>query len=182
MSGVEIGPIAPGLRRLYSPIVLGASQASVSFGPTIPQNFSALMLVALVRGDMNNTNVGINVQFNGDTGSNYIFENFYVAGAATGEAGSIAQNFIFVGAATGATAPANAFTVLEAKIPFYTSTVAHKGLVASSGQRVDTTTSGIYTHRPAGFWLSTAPITSMTIFPGSGNLVAGSSFVLYGLA
>jgi hypothetical protein len=38
-----------------------------------------------------------------------------------------------------------------------------------------------YTGTAGGLWASTAAVTSVTLIPNTGNLVAGSSLAIYGL-
>lgn len=156
-------------------VVTTGSQATVSF-PSIPGTYESLNLVLVCRGTAASNEVNLRMQFNGDTGTNYNWVGKNRFGDVTGTASA----FIRCGSMPGSTAVANTPAAGEIYIPGYARTLFNKASTFAEGQS-GSATADTYFNFDFGTWLSTAAITSILLFPASGNFVDGSSFALYGM-
>jgi hypothetical protein len=173
----------PNTYSLISSNTLSASAASVTFS-AIPNSFTDLtvrMNTKYLSGTSNST-IGY-FKINSTSGSLYSITNigalngnFTVTSSRTTNANEI-QSFPNIGSAT---ANANVFSQWEIYIPSYTAS-QNKPTFGISFTEQNNLTGFDLTQPHAGLWRSTAAITSLTFFPGSGDFVAGSSFQLYGI-
>ena len=157
---------------------LSAARASVTFS-SIPSGYSDLVVVTNARGDTASASTPVNIQFNGDTGANYDRIDLQV-NSKTNINSVVAQTSMTIGYAPAASAPANVADTIEAQIASYAGTAFQKAVNSVSTLKTGTTTSTINAVKSSGWWRSTASVTSITVIPGAGNFVAGSSFSLYG--
>jgi hypothetical protein len=171
-----------GVNRPLSDSLLAAPAASVVFS-SIDQNFRHLRLVVQARGDTAATNVGLLLRFNGDTGANYDRQFFQASGSSSASSESIAGTSIEIAAGLlpANTAPASSFGQVIVDIAYYAG-ANHKTVTVQGATKVNTTTGNFVNSYTAGWWRSTAAITSVTLLTASGNLVAGTVTTLYGLA
>jgi hypothetical protein len=160
----------------YTPIetqVLSSAVATITLGSggTIPQTYTDLVLICNVKGD--NANGTMQMQFNGDTGVSYTGLRVYgyTSGVGTDGGGAVVSNQLEDegGFFT------SQFTVCRANIMNYTSTQMCKSIL----NRGDETYNVAMNY--ANLWGQVDPITSIRIFCVTGNMVAGSSFTLYGI-
>lgn len=162
--------------------VLAASAASVTFS-SIPQTYRHLEISWTARSDAAGNNVDVLGQFNGDTGANYDYEHLYLNGASpaalTGAEG-IGATATRLGEFTAAGPSAGQAGVGRIAIPNYAGSAFWKNADYSSSFRIGTATGQFFKNVGAGFWRSTAAITSIKLFPSVGNFIAGSVFSLYG--
>jgi hypothetical protein len=166
---------------LLQRIELNASAASVTFA-NIPQTgYTDLKVVASVRTDFNAAVSSFGVHLNSpasDTSYRWVRGN----GSVTLSSSNSAQQDFNPGEANALTSTANTFSSAEIYIPNYTGS-QQKSISADMVSEQNGTTA--YAYLAAGLCTKTAAVTSVTIrgFAGtSGNLVAGSTFSLYGLA
>lgn len=156
-----------------------SSQASFSFTGIPSSGFRNLRLVAYGRTDQASTATNILVQFNGDVGSSYDHTLLY--GSSTAAAVSSNGSSAVIGTFAAASAPTGAADALVVNIPNYADTVLQKTGYGQSTVSASDTPSGnnfVQVHRIR--WKSTAAINSITIFPTTGNFVAGTYACLYG--
>lgn len=167
-----------GMTLLYE-VDLAATTATVTIS-SIPQTYRHLVLYATAR-----TNGGVGVgpyslqmQLNGDTGSNYTGQ--YLRGssssASSGSFGSVtAMNvgLVTVTADTASRAAMNKIELLD-----YTGTTFHK---VGVGFSVVSTGGVNYADVRNNIWLSTAAVTSLLLKSDNGSFIAGTSFSLYGV-
>jgi hypothetical protein len=156
-------------------ITLVSAAASVTFSG-LPQTYTDLVVVAQFGGATAGST--LRVRFNGDSGSNYSYT--YLGGNGTSASSSRLSSqtsgsigFNVAGAATGTE------NVVVAHIMSYANTNVFKtvlGAGAAASREAD---------RVVSLWRSTNAITSITMSLGASfpthNLVAGSTFDLYGL-
>ena len=115
------------------------------------------------------------IQVNGNTGSIYTFRSLFGTGSGTGSGnGSIA----YIGAMSGSTLVSNTFTSGTLSIPNYTSSSAKPFSTDVVTPNNSTTASLLLI---AGLVNTTAAITSLGVFAGTGSFDSNSSFSLYGL-
>ena len=164
---------------LLETITVGeAGASSVTFN-NIPQSgYTDLKVVYSARGLAAATDRGMFVQFNGDTTSSYTYKFLRGDGSSAGSGGST-TTFLYWGNFPAASATANTFGNGEFYIPNYTS--SNYKSVSSDSVSENNATAGWDTF-VAGLWSKTNAITSMLLYPESGNFAQYSTFSLYGLA
>lgn len=163
---------------------LSSSQANVEF-TNIPQTYTHLQIRAIARGTTTvDTRVGLNVQVNSDTGSNYSVHNLHGDGA-TAEANGYASQTKTFGAnfeLPQADALSNVFGAMIVDVFEYKNTSKYKTMRALVGFDNNGTTGA--TGRivfESGLWMNTNAITSIKLYPSSDSWAANSSFALYGV-
>lgn len=159
---------------------LGASAASIDV-TGIVGTYAHLMITIYARGDLVGTNTTILMRLNGDAGTNYDYQTLIGSAAATSAGEQFANGAVLVGVATGSTAGANLFNASEVFIPNYAGSTNNKQYVAINGLKTGTTTGTMFVEVFGGGWRSTAAINRITLFPGSGNFVAGTRVTIHAL-
>ena len=156
----------------YTPIAtttLGSDVASYTFS-SISGSYTDLVLVAAIKGSTND--VEILVQFNSDTGSNYSQTLIYGTGSAAGSQRQTSQTAMRIGSGNSNTN----FDTYIANVQNYSNSTTYKTVISREAS------AGVLVSATAGLWRSTSAITSILVKRGSGNLVTGSTFTLYGIA
>lgn len=147
---------------------------------SIPSGYTDLVLVTTARGDVAATSVSLRVQLNGDTGANY--DVSLLAGvnniAASQQLPGLSNAKVID--MPGASAPAGAVSATTTEIIGYANTSIQKHFYSTGGSRFGTTSGALETVVYAGDWRSTAAVTSLKLFPDTGNFVAGTTLTLYG--
>jgi len=166
----------PNTYALISSNILSTTAASVTFS-AIPNTYTDLVLRASIRTDAGSPNLLLRI--NGATTG---FSDTAMRG--TGSAANSLRNtgspdYNYGGIANGTSSTTNTFTDLEWYIPSYTATQFKPSSAFSAYENNGTTA---YITAVANLWSNTAAITQLLITQGSGNLVAGSSFYLYGIS
>ena len=160
-------------------LTASGGETSLTFS-SIPSTYKHLQLRGITRrADAGSTIATDNLQFNGDTGTNYIYHNLTGNGTtATATSGGVGTSNIVFSRGAGATATAGIFGAVIADIHDYTSTTKNKTTRSFTG--FDLNGSGnIYLY--SGLWLNTAAITSITIYPNGNTIAAGTTYSLYGI-
>lgn len=165
-----------GFMRMIADLTVGASPvANVDFA-SLPQTFAHLFVILQARGDTAATSTTLNVQFGGDTGSNYDsgagISGTVQTGATSGSCGAMSA-----GSAT-----ANCFSPYLLWIPHYAQTDTFKvcqtlGFVATSGGV------NLSPYSQQILWKKSAPaaVDRIKFIPGAGNFVQFSRFTIYGI-
>lgn len=145
----------------------------------IPAGFNHLDAVWTGRQDAGGTGGAFAfVRLNGDTGTNYTFQKLYGVGTTTTAANAGAlTNGIHIGVVPSNGDTANYFGTGKFAVGNSSSAVFKP--VSGSFAAMVSATNG-YSGNAGGLWQSTSVVTSVTLVPGSGNLVAGSSMSIYG--
>lgn len=131
--------------------------------------------------DAGATSALLNMQFNGDVGSNYD-RQFVNAVSTTVTANEVlAGTSTSFGVASGGTAAAGDVGVGEVTIADYRNTTFNKSGVAVFQYKTSNASGNFNVRQNAISWRSNAAITSITVSVASGNFVAGSKFSLYGI-
>ena len=168
---------------LLERIELNDSAASVTFA-NIPQTgYTDLLIVHSSR--VNDAgNADMSIQFNGNTSAVYSFRRLNASGSATSsDTGSSNALFGLAGLANGTSSTASTFGNSYVYIPNYTSTVAkswsYDSVVETNAATGNNLALGACIWNPS----TQAAINSILIRAYSGsNILAGSTFSLYGLA
>lgn len=162
--------------------VVSTPAASVTFSG-IAGTYSHLVLTANGRVSDAAVTVGLGVQFNGDTGSNYDYQAFEGKGNTNSSFTQAAGVEGLVARWPGSTASANVVGAFNAWLEYYAGTTFFKTMRANYGTLGTLGTGTTYaTGQYANQWRNTAALTSITIIDGGGgNFIAGSTFSLYGV-
>lgn len=182
MYRVDSGRNTGGNYILVEDKTLAATATSVTF--TVPSSYAHLRIFVSARSDRSGQVFeGVDIQFNGDTGSNYdsVNPDFNNSGGTFAE--SIGGTAGYLGSITGATATASRVGSFEVSIPNYSGTTFHKGYVVNNNVVYGTSTGNVHTVINSGLWRDTSGITSVTIKTRNGsNFIAGSRFTVYAIA
>jgi hypothetical protein len=151
-------------------VTFTSASATVNFS-SINQSYRDLVLVCT--GTSANTSVNsIQIQFNGDTGTNYS----YVLSQGVGSTASSLSGTITampVGLTISSSVNVNIFQIMD-----YSATNKHKVVLARANSMGES-----YIRVTAGRWANTAAITSVLCKIDTGaNFSTGSTFALYGIA
>jgi hypothetical protein len=169
-----------GMQRISSQTLVSTA-ASITFS-SIPGTYKHLLLVAQQRGTTATTALDAAMQFNGDTGANYLTTRLYNNSSSTAASlEATGQTNIVIGGIPGSSAGANAFGDAHITIPNYAGS-NDKGIVYTSGFITANSAGGGSVQTGHGAWFSTAVITSITVFPTAGSYAAGTIFTLYGVS
>ena len=154
---------------------LGSAASEVNFF-NIPQGFTDLVIV-INAGCSSNGNV-MYMQFNGDTTSNYSNTMLFGSGSSFSSQRTINDSFISLsqGAGLGTGITWNCIS----NVMNYSNSTTFKTVLT----RDNIASGGLYLGTEARVSLkrSTSPVTSIRFYTSAGNIVAGSTFSLYGIA
>ena len=156
----------------YEPIAtttLGSAQSTVTFS-SISQAYTDLVLVicAIATSTTNN----MDLQFNGDTGSNYSRTNLTGDGSSAFSNRASNQSYIRITADGIVTTAASNHIV---HILNYSNTTTNKTVLA----RANNSAYGV--DAIVGLWRSTSAITSLLLDLTAADFASGSTFTLYGI-
>lgn len=163
---------------LLASSTLGSNQASVTFS-SIPQSYTDLVCHFSARSSVASTVDTLLVSLNGNSSSIYSQTHIRSTGSSVGSSGSRAiSSFQLDWGLNGDTSRSSSFGNGELVIPNYTVAV-NKQLYSTI---VQVNQSSIeYVRLWSLSYLSTSAISSITFQAQGGNLMAGSSFYLYGI-
>ena len=181
-----IGAITAGLFSAGTPPVTNSYEsiatytlASTSSGVTfssIPATFKHLQL--RITANVSTTDA-INFQFNSDTGNNYALHRVEGNGSSASASSSTTRSSIGILTGAGFASTASTFGASIVDILDYTSTNKNKTVRALSGS--DRNGSG-GVELDSGLWFATpAAISSIYVYPSSGNMAINTSIALYGI-
>lgn len=174
------GNLNTGVPVLLASSLLAAPAAMLDL-TSIPQTWSHLQLVALVRGDTAAATIATLCRFNNDATANYDWQESSGALATPASAEGVAVTGIESGIGPANTAPAGSFAPVSIIIPQYTATVANKVCVGQAGLRYNAISNGLRNYQWFGHWRSAVAITRIQLLPATGNFVTGSCVSLYGM-
>lgn len=157
---------------------LEADLSSISID--IPPKYSSLILLSSGRTSAAVFSTTLNAQFNNDAGSNYRFNSVIGQNTTPLATESLAQTSIPVANFTGTSGDAGSASLAvtwfpNIRSPFWKNVVAIGGVPEYSAN--DDSLAGLI----VGHWQNVAPILSIQLSMGSGNILAGSMFNVYGM-
>jgi hypothetical protein len=155
----------------YEPIetqTLDSAAASVTFS-SISGSYTDLVLVINAA---SSSAASCRIRFNADTGSNYSDTRLYGDGSSVTSDRLTSRDHINCGDFS--TTSINSNQVIS--IQNYSNATTYKTVLTRSNIPAS------YVFANVSTWRSTSAITSIVVFPASGNLVTGSTFTLYGIA
>lgn len=159
---------------------LGASAANVDV-TGISATYAHLMVSIYARGDVVATQTSMQMRFNGDSSGNYDYQELFASAASPVAAEAFAGTGAPMGFCIGSTAGANLFSATEVFIPHYAGTTNNKSYVSIACRKMGVTTGLLGVDIFGGGWRSNAAINQVTIFPASGNFVAGTRVTVHAL-
>jgi len=115
---------------------------------------------------------GCRMQFNADTASNY--SDTYILGNGSSAASGRDTSLTYVSAGYPLTTTLASLHTVD--FMNYANTTTNKTILGRSSDAASITLAQV------GLWRSTAAITSILLYPASGNFLSGSTFSLYGIA
>jgi hypothetical protein len=151
---------------------LGSAQSSITFS-SIPQTYTHLQIRGIAKSTATDDTW---MQVNSDTATNYSWHALRGSGGAASSFGGASANKMWTGYGMSDT---GIFRSSIIDILDYTNTNKFKTFRTYSG--CDTNTSTGWIEFISGNWRSTSAVTSITLFPNSGNYGQYSSFQLYGV-
>ena len=173
----------PSSRFLIASNTLGSSAASVTFS-SIPATYKDLVLKISARSDRGLQQADLAFKFNSAT-ANATDTSLYGNGStASSGRDFIGSGGMYAGAYPGSTATSDTFSNTEIYIPNYTASQNKPSSISAAAENNTATVTYGSNWAVAGLWSNTAAITSITIYEAAGspfNLVAGSTFWLYGI-
>jgi hypothetical protein len=170
--------ILPGSYESIATVTVGAGSSGTLTFSSIPQTYKHLQVRGIARCTFAANEAGVWFQFNGASTnyrSHWLYGNGTVAGSGESGAGQIAMQGLSVPAANAA---ANTFGPVVIDILDYADTNKNKTLRALGGYDRN---GGGYINLQSGVWLSTSAVTSITLTSGTTNMIAGTTFSLYGI-
>ena len=152
----------------------GNGTASSYTFSSIPSTYKSLQLRINVLGSDGDS---IQIQFNSDTATNYVYH--YLAGTGSAAAASNGTSLSWIPISDASYQGINPTypTGIIVDIIDYASTTKNKTTKTFNG--IDKNGSGVITLQ-SGLWLSTSAITSIKVY-GFSNLNSGSTIALYGI-
>jgi hypothetical protein len=154
------------------------SVATIDFAG-IPQGYKHLQIRGLTRSDQASSSTSSRMRFNSDSGSNYDYHALYGNGSSPAGAENIAPvNVMLIGNYPGASATSGMFGASVIDILDYSSLTKYKTVRFLNGY--DNNGSGQVTFG-SNLWMNTNAITSISLFPATGNFVQYTQFALYGV-
>ena len=167
--------------KIATVTVGGAGAADITF-TSIPSTYTDLVVKLSSRGTVAALDGGNFCQFNGDTSNaNYGFVQLVGDGSTAGSTSAATTTGVLFQRNVGSTATSNTFSNSEMYIPNYTSS-NHKSVSNDGVTETNASTTIAGLALVASIWRNTAAITSMKIFPGSGNFVQYTTATLYGIS
>lgn len=169
------GNAVAGLVKLWDSVDAGVALPAASITtPTLPGTFKHLLIEFAVQCSVSSQNLLWRV--NGDTTGNYYYEYVQGIGATLTSVPASAQTSFFFGVIGGGEATVGSARILSYKDAAFPHNFLGQSFCQNDGS------GNLKLFSLGGMWNSAAAITSLTFFPSSGNLVAGSRITVYGEA
>lgn len=165
---------------LLETVELTQAASTIVFDNLPSSGYTDLKIIASARATDTTSNkwVAGYLNFNGLSTN---LTSINIAARLTGVAPFADSNIAYCFWLSGSDATANSYGVTEITIPNYLSTTQNKSYSSDWAEANESTTLQIL-GVSGGKWASTAAITSITLISQSGNIAAGSTFSLYGIA
>lgn len=155
----------------YSTVTVSADTSSVTFS-NISGSFTDLIVIGAYK--FSSSSVNLQLQYNNDTNSsNYVDLSIYQDDAANSIT-TEGQTANHIRCGNWSTTLTGDVSVTRIDIQNYANTTTYKPCYIRWGM-------ADYHLIRVGMWKSTNAITSIKLFPGSGDIKSGSKFTLYGI-
>ena len=163
---------------LLETTLISTNTASVTFsGLGSYSDYKHLEIRWTARTNMADDFDELRIRLNSDTGSNYNGHQLQGSGSSVASAGGSTLSYTGVASLPGNTSTANAFASGVTSIADFSSSSKNTTLRTLAGRN------GTFNliRLASGLWNNTAAVTTILLYPGSGNFVSGSRFSLYGI-
>ena len=163
--------------------VAGTGSAGTISFTSIPQTYKHLQIRSIARDTYNDGSsilLDLQMQFNGDTGSNYTKHILTGTGSSATASGSASRTSMEVAALPSATATTSMMSGMVIDILDYTSTSKNKTVHSFSGMNGNAANTQYVVTLRSNLWMSTSAITSITLTPATA-FTTTSTFALYGM-
>jgi len=160
--------------KTYTPIArttLSSAAASVTFS-SISGSYTDLILVSNLGGSVSGE--AVRIQINSDSGSNYSYTAMRGNGTSATSERATSATSLRISTGVGVTTNTSDLTTIT-NLQNYSNTTTFKTLISRAGQAANGTESSV------GLWRSTSAINAIQVSNTNGNIVAGSTFTLYGI-
>lgn len=148
--------------------------------PTIPAGWSTIEIDLFLRGDTAATGTAVQVQANGDTGTNYDYELLSYQGTGNTTVSGVEGHgvaFMRLVDMPAATGPAKSFAGARITVPNYVDATHDKVFFAQTAIALVYSAGNAFVYGASGWWHGTsAALTSIKLTPAAGSFAAGSSF------
>ena len=171
-----VTPLSTNSYESISTTTLGSTTASVTFS-SISSAYTHLQIRCIARDS--STPAVLDLQFNGDTGSNYARHALYGDGVSATSAASTTQTYMRAGDIASSSSTAGVFGAYVIDILDYTSTNKNKTVRMFGG--IDNNGGGTINLRSSLWYATPAAVTSITLFITGSSFATNSSFALYGI-
>lgn len=161
--------------QLIKQVVLTLSQPSITI--PVPAGPNNLHGIYTARKDTGGGGAFCWMRFNNDSSAHYQWDN-QIGNNAPGTSGASLLTYLQMGLCAGASDTAGYFGVGSFSIGNSSSAAVAKSIHSTASLICNGTT--YYLSEFGGVWNQAAALTSITLLPDSGNLVANSTFALYG--
>ena len=181
----SVTPVVPTAYSSIATVTAAGGESSLSF-TSIPSGYTDLQIRAIVKNQFNGDGTySTRLQFNSDTGNNYVYHGLYGNGtsaAANGVTASPSLDIQNSSSGSGASS-GTIYGTLIIDIADYLNTSKNKTVKAIAGNDINVSATNKYVGLYSGLWLSTSAITRIDILPQSipTTWAAGTTFALYGV-
>jgi len=172
----------PAATWLIQRITATGGETSITFSG-IPSTYKHLQIrwIAKDTSTASDTTLGIKVQFNSDTGTNYAYHELRGDGtSATTNAATAYTGVYVLNSNLREVSATSTFGTAIVDIHDYASTSKNKTVRYMSGMDKNTGTTASRVSLGSGLWLNTNAITSITMVADITAFKAGTTFALYG--
>jgi len=157
---------------------VGAGGASSVDFTSIPSTYTHLQVRYLARGSFSGNEIQIRMRLNSDTGNNYARHLLEGDGSTAAAYATASGSLMALGSIPAATGTASAFGAGVVDILDYANTSKYKTSRTLSGQ--DRNGAGTI-DLASSLWMNTNAVTTVSVFPDSGNFSQYSIVALYGI-
>lgn len=166
---------------LISSTTLTGTASSLTLS-SIPSTYTDILLRVSARNNASgSSNDNVYIRFNNDSGNNYTLGHIYAQAGSSGVnlGGGVGTSTASAIYETDTSLLANTFGQAELYIKGY-STANSKPWINDAIAPSNRTGTGVISWQ-GGRWQSGTVISSLYLYPNSGQFIAGSSFILYGI-
>jgi len=158
-------------------ITVGTAVSSVTFS-SIPAGYTDLQIVSVVRCSNAGQSDTLAMRLNGDSAGNYSWTLLRGDGSTASSLRSSNTTYLGIAEVIGAAQTAGIFNVVTTNLMNYSNTTTNKTAISRSS-----VSANYGAEAWATMWRNTAAVTSINLSMVNGsNIVAGSTFSLYGIA
>jgi hypothetical protein len=157
----------------YTPIAtttIGNTTTAAYTFSSIASTYTDLVLVASIGNNSGSGAGGIQMRYNGDTGSNYSW-TYLNGNGSTANSGRSSGTYYDIGMDNDTTS----FTAFIIQVMNYSNTTTYKTAISRNSAAT------VEVGANVSLWRSTSAINSMTITKANGNFKQGSTLTLYGI-